>query len=56
MKFVFYAASKDSNFSSAWSQNSDKFAVACQDGTVSVWDTRSTLPLFTLGSKQVWFR
>ncbi|KAG2178745.1 hypothetical protein INT43_001591, partial [Umbelopsis isabellina] len=49
---VSLSASKDSNFSSAWSQNSDKFAVASQDGTVNVWDTRSTIPLFTLGSKQ----
>jgi len=45
-------ASKDSNFSCSWSQNSDKFAVASQDGTVNVWDVRSTIPLFTLGSKQ----
>ncbi|KAJ2958256.1 hypothetical protein NQZ79_g6136 [Umbelopsis isabellina] len=49
---VSLSASKDSNFSSAWSHSSDKFAVASQDGTVNVWDTRSTIPLFTLGSKQ----
>ncbi|CAM0141743.1 hypothetical protein VKS41_007591 [Umbelopsis sp. WA50703] len=49
---VSLCGSKDSNFSSAWSHNSDKFAVASQDGTVNVWDTRSTIPLFTLGSKQ----
>ncbi|CAO3677352.1 unnamed protein product [Umbelopsis vinacea] len=46
------SASKDSNFSCSWSQNSDKFAVASQDGTVNIWDVRSTIPLFTLGSKQ----
>ncbi|KAH8554405.1 WD40-repeat-containing domain protein [Umbelopsis sp. PMI_123] len=45
-------ASKDSNFSCSWSHNSDKFAVASQDGTVNVWDMRSTIPLYSLGSKQ----
>ncbi|RKO96812.1 WD40 repeat-like protein, partial [Caulochytrium protostelioides] len=34
--------STDGGFSSAWSATSEKFAVASQDGTVAVWDVRST--------------
>jgi len=42
----------DAGFSCSWNQNSDKFAVACQDGFVCVWDVRSSEKLAILGSKQ----
>lgn len=35
-------AGTDANFSSAWSADGRKFAVACQDGQVTVWDVRSS--------------
>ena len=31
----------DAGFSCAWDANSEKFAVACQDGYVCVWDVRN---------------
>ena len=40
------AASKDANFSVSWTANSDKFAVASQDGSVHVWDIRHREPLY----------
>ncbi|KAI7847217.1 WD40-repeat-containing domain protein [Circinella umbellata] len=39
-------ASKDANFSVSWTANSDKFAVASQDGSVHVWDIRHRDPLY----------
>ncbi|KAG0256248.1 cleavage and polyadenylation specificity factor subunit 2 [Actinomortierella ambigua] len=47
-----YTATQDASFSCAWNQFSDKFAVASQDGFVSVWDVRHSEKLCTLGSKQ----
>ncbi|KAJ3083501.1 hypothetical protein HK102_001038, partial [Quaeritorhiza haematococci] len=44
--------SNDAGFSCAWNQSSDKFAVASQDGFVSIWDVRSSEKLAKLGSKQ----
>ena len=46
-------ATTDASFSCAWNQSSDKFAVASQDGFVSVWDIRHSEKLCKLGSKQV---
>lgn len=45
-------ASEDAGFSCAWNENSDKFAVASQDGQISVWDIRSSEKLSVLKSKQ----
>ncbi|KAJ3033844.1 hypothetical protein HDV00_005693 [Rhizophlyctis rosea] len=47
-----WQATSDAGFSCAWNQSSDKFAVASQDGFVSVWDIRSSEKLAKLGSKQ----
>jgi len=46
-------ASQDAGFSASWNSSSDKFAVASQDGYVSVWDVRSTEKLASIASKQV---
>ncbi|KAF9433810.1 hypothetical protein BGZ76_008945 [Entomortierella beljakovae] len=46
------SATTEASFSCAWNQSSDKFAVASQDGYVSVWDIRSSNKLCKLGSKQ----
>lgn len=46
-------ASNDAGFSCAWNQSSEKFAVASQDGFVSVWDIRSTEKLAKIPSSQV---
>ncbi|KAI8926586.1 WD40-repeat-containing domain protein [Entophlyctis helioformis] len=46
------SASTDAGFSCSWNQSSEKFAVASQDGFVSVWDIRSSNKLVQLGSKQ----
>jgi WD40 repeat protein len=46
-------ASDDAGFSCAWNQSSEKFAVASQDGYVSVWDIRSTQKLAKIASHQV---
>ncbi|KAI9637875.1 WD40-repeat-containing domain protein [Dioszegia hungarica] len=43
-----YHAATDAGFSSAWSKDGRKFAVASQDGQVTVWDHRSSRPLATL--------
>jgi WD40 repeat protein len=40
-----YTAGMDANFSTAFSPSGVKFAVACQDGSVTVWDVRSSIPL-----------
>ncbi|CAD6581228.1 MAG: hypothetical protein TREMPRED_002944 [Tremellales sp. Tagirdzhanova-0007] len=39
-----YNAATDSGFSTAWSKDGRKFAVASQDGQVTVWDHRSSRP------------
>lgn len=36
------------SFSTAWSADGLKFAVACQEGVVAIWDVRSTKPLKVL--------
>ncbi len=49
----FLIGSNDAGFSCAWNQSSEKFAVASQDGFVSVWDIRNTgSKIAKLGSKQ----
>ena len=40
----------DSSFSTSWHPDGTKFAVASQDGTVSVWDVRSSQPVAVLGT------
>lgn len=40
-----YNAATDSSFSTSWSKDGRKFAVASQDGQVTVWDHRSSHPL-----------
>ena len=48
-----FTATTDAGFSCAWNCTSDKFAVASQDGYVTVWDLRNcAYPLAKLGSKQ----
>nr|ODN95078.1 hypothetical protein L204_04425 [Cryptococcus depauperatus CBS 7855] len=44
-KVAIYKAGTDAGFSSAWSKDGRKFAVASQDGQVTVWDHRSSRPL-----------
>ncbi|RXK35143.1 hypothetical protein M231_07591 [Tremella mesenterica] len=44
-KIAVYNAATDAHFSSAWSKDGRKFAVASQDGQVTVYDHRSSLPL-----------
>lgn len=46
-------ASNDAGFSCAWNQSSEKFAVASQDGFVSVWDIRSTEKIVKIPTVQV---
>ena len=46
-------ASSDAGFSCAWNQSSEKFAVASQDGYVSVWDIRSTEKITKIATTQV---
>ena len=46
-------ASNDAGFSCAWNQSSDKFAVASQDGFVSVWDIRNSEKIAKIASHQV---
>jgi WD40 repeat protein len=46
-------ASDDAGFSCAWNQSSEKFAVASQDGIVSVWDIRSSQKVAKIMSHQV---
>jgi WD40 repeat protein len=40
-----YRASDDAGFSTSWSKDGKKFAVASQDGVVTVWDHRYALNL-----------
>jgi WD40 repeat protein len=51
-KIATLTTTSDAGFSCAWNQSSEKFAVACQDGFVCVWDVRSSEKLAKLGSKQ----
>ncbi|WWC69372.1 uncharacterized protein I206_103311 [Kwoniella pini CBS 10737] len=44
-KIAVYDAATDAGFSTAWSKDGRKFAVASQDGQVTVWDHRSSQPL-----------
>ncbi|WVO20833.1 uncharacterized protein IAS62_002133 [Cryptococcus decagattii] len=44
-KIAVYNAATDAGFSSSWSKDGRKFAVASQDGQVTVWDHRSSRPL-----------
>ncbi|WVF72104.1 hypothetical protein IAT40_006916 [Kwoniella sp. CBS 6097] len=44
-KIAVYEAASDAGFSTAWSKDGRKFAVASQDGQVTVWDHRSSRPL-----------
>ncbi|EIN09948.1 hypothetical protein PUNSTDRAFT_133719 [Punctularia strigosozonata HHB-11173 SS5] len=43
--YQFASQCAPASFSTAFSRNGSKFAVACQDGMVVVWDVRSTKPL-----------
>ena len=52
VKTATLTASSDAGFSCAWNQSSEKFAVASQDGFVSVWDIRSTEKLAKIKSTQ----
>ncbi|QRW22549.1 hypothetical protein RhiXN_07585 [Rhizoctonia solani] len=40
-----YTSGTEPNFTSAWSASGLQFAAASQDGTVTVWDVRSSSPL-----------
>ncbi|WWC89956.1 uncharacterized protein L201_004885 [Kwoniella dendrophila CBS 6074] len=44
-KIAVYDAATDAGFSTSWSKDGRKFAVASQDGQVTVWDHRSSKPL-----------
>ncbi|OCF36577.1 hypothetical protein I316_01828 [Kwoniella heveanensis BCC8398] len=44
-KIAVYEAASDAGFSTAWSKDGRKFAVASQDGQVTIWDHRSSRPL-----------
>ncbi|KAJ9104434.1 hypothetical protein QFC21_001929 [Naganishia friedmannii] len=46
-----YRASDDAGFSTSWSKDGKKFAVASQDGVVTVWDHRSSDPLAKLHTR-----
>lgn len=43
-----YRASDDAGFSTSWSKDGKKFAVASQDGVVTVWDHRYAFTLAAL--------
>lgn len=47
-----YRATSDACFSSAWHPDGTKFAVASQDGVVSVWDVRSEAKLAEIKTSQ----
>ncbi|KAJ3276471.1 Cilia- and flagella-associated protein 43 [Terramyces sp. JEL0728] len=51
-KVASMTASNDAGFSCAWNQTSEKFAVASQDGFVSVWDIRSSEKLTKIATNQ----
>lgn len=52
VKVATYTASSDACFSTTWSPDGSKFAVASQDGVVSVWDVRSSRRLAALTASQ----
>ncbi|KXN69371.1 WD40 repeat-like protein [Conidiobolus coronatus NRRL 28638] len=45
-------ATADSGFSCSWNQSSDKYAVASQDGYVSVWDIRHSEKIAKFATEQ----
>jgi WD40 repeat protein len=45
-------ATADSGFSCSWNQSSDKYAVASQDGYVSVWDVRHSEKIAKFATEQ----
>ncbi|KAJ9475476.1 hypothetical protein PHBOTO_005553 [Pseudozyma hubeiensis] len=51
-KIATYSASSDACFSTTWSPDGSKFAVASQDGVVSVWDVRSSRRLAAVSTSQ----
>ncbi|MCO5585165.1 hypothetical protein L7F22_039097 [Adiantum nelumboides] len=51
-KIATYTASSDASFSTTWSPDSMQFAVASQDGIVSVWDVRSSKKIASLRTTQ----
>lgn len=51
-KIATYTASSDACFSTTWSPDGSKFAVASQDGVVSVWDVRSSTRLAAVSTSQ----
>ncbi|PWY99383.1 hypothetical protein BCV70DRAFT_162460 [Testicularia cyperi] len=51
-KVATYSASSDACFGTTWSPDGSKFAVASQDGIVSVWDVRSSHKLAQLSTSQ----
>ncbi|SOV07687.1 uncharacterized protein UDID_07992 [Ustilago sp. UG-2017a] len=52
VKVATYSASSDACFSTTWSPDGSKFAVASQDGIVSVWDVRSSTRLAAVSTSQ----
>ncbi|TKY88228.1 hypothetical protein EX895_002938 [Sporisorium graminicola] len=52
VKLATYTASSDACFSTTWSPDGSKFAVASQDGVVSVWDVRSSRRLAAVSTSQ----
>lgn len=52
VKVATYTASSDACFGTTWSPDGSKFAVASQDGVVSVWDVRSSRRLAALTTSQ----
>lgn len=51
-KIATYTASSDASFSTTWSPDSMQFAVASQDGIVSIWDVRSSKKIASLQTTQ----
>ncbi|PWN33315.1 WD40 repeat-like protein, partial [Meira miltonrushii] len=51
-KIATYTASSDASFSTTWSPDGMQFAVASQDGIVSVWDVRSSKKIAALQTTQ----
>lgn len=47
-----YTSSNDAGFSCAWNQWSDKFAVASQDGFVSIWDVQNSSKIAKVQTQQ----
>ncbi|CAO1632964.1 unnamed protein product [Jaminaea pallidilutea] len=51
-KIATYQATSDASFSTSWHPDGSKFAVASQDGVVSVWDVRSRKKLAEIKTSQ----